>query len=284
MKKYNIYAFADEASDSLDGQIAALVRGGFDGIEIRGVDGENISDITKDKAKEIKKRLDSAGLRVWSVGSPIGKVKISDDFESHIEKLKHTLEISDILGSKNIRIFSFYMPEGEDPDIYKDEVIERLGRMCETAKPHGIDLCHENERHIYGESAKRCDGLLRALPSLKGVFDPANFVMAGEDVRGAWELLGDRIKYLHIKDSTADGIVVPAGEGDGQIPYIVSEFAKGGGRDFTLEAHLWNFSGLSALENGNTNSIKHRKTYADADEAFDVAAEAMKNIITSEVL
>lgn len=284
MKKYNIYAFADEASDSLDGQISALVRGGFDGIEIRGVDGENISDITEDKAKEIKKRLDSAGLRVWSVGSPIGKVKISDDFESHMEKLKHTLEISDILGSKNIRIFSFYMPEGENPDIYKDEVIERLGRMCETAEPHGIGLCHENERLIYGDSAKRCAELLRALPSLKGVFDPANFVMAGEDVKGAWELLGDRIKYLHVKDSAADGIIVPAGEGDGQIPYIIREFAKGGGRDFTLEAHLWNFSGLSALENGSTDSIKHRKTYADADEAFDAAAEAMKNIITSEVL
>ena len=72
-------AFADEASNMIDGQIAAMKRNGIELLEIRGVDGENIKDITRDKAKEVRKKLDDAGLSVWSMGSPIGKIKTDDD-------------------------------------------------------------------------------------------------------------------------------------------------------------------------------------------------------------
>ena len=39
-------AFADEASVSLDGQIEALKRNNISLLEIRGVDGENIKEIS----------------------------------------------------------------------------------------------------------------------------------------------------------------------------------------------------------------------------------------------
>ena len=111
MDGIKIYAFADEASPNIDEQIAALKRNGLQGLEIRNVDGVNISDITLEKAKEVKQKLSSNGLITWSVGSPIGKIDIEkDDFKAHLEKLKRTLEIADILESKNIRMFSFYMP------------------------------------------------------------------------------------------------------------------------------------------------------------------------------
>ena len=81
----NIYAFADEASPMMDGQIAALKRNGLQGLEIRHVDGENVSDISEEKAVEVRKKLDAAGLIVWSVGSPIGKISIvKDDFAAHM--------------------------------------------------------------------------------------------------------------------------------------------------------------------------------------------------------
>ena len=66
-----IYAFADEASPLIDGQIIALKENGLDGLEIRNVDNVNVSDISDAKAKEVRKKLDNAGLSVWSVGSPI---------------------------------------------------------------------------------------------------------------------------------------------------------------------------------------------------------------------
>ena len=71
-----IYAFADEASPAIDGQIAAMRRNGLNGLEIRGVDGENISTISLEKAKEVRRKLDDAGLCIWSIGSPIGKIDI----------------------------------------------------------------------------------------------------------------------------------------------------------------------------------------------------------------
>ena len=109
MSDIRIYAFSDEASADIDKQIEALLRNNLQGMEIRNVDGTNVSDITAEKAKEVKSKLDEKGLCVWSVGSPIGKINITDDFGKHLDKFKHTLEIAKILDSRNIRLFSFYM-------------------------------------------------------------------------------------------------------------------------------------------------------------------------------
>ena len=78
--------FADEADSFLSGQIKALRRNGMKLLEIRGVDGENISVIKTEKLKAIKKELDEAGISVWSIGSPIGKTDPCVDFDGQIEK------------------------------------------------------------------------------------------------------------------------------------------------------------------------------------------------------
>ena len=127
MNNIKIYAFADEASPIIDKQITALKENGLQGLEIRNVDNVNISEISNAKAKEVKKKLDDAGLTVWSIGSPIGKIDIEkDSFAVHTEKFRRTLEIAEILGAENIRLFSFFIPKGKNPVDYKQEVINRL--------------------------------------------------------------------------------------------------------------------------------------------------------------
>ena len=74
-------AFADEADASLRGQIAALKKNGIGLIELRGINGTNISKITEDEARKYKSELDEGGISVWSIGSPIGKIKITDDLD-----------------------------------------------------------------------------------------------------------------------------------------------------------------------------------------------------------
>ncbi len=140
-----LYAFADEASPLIDGQIDAMRRNGLDGLEIRGVDGENVAQISAQKAKEVICKLDNAGLAVWSVGSPIGKVEIKADFLTECERLKRVMETAHILKTSRIRVFSFYIPKGEDPAAYQNEAIDRMGNLCALAKAEGIQLCHENE-------------------------------------------------------------------------------------------------------------------------------------------
>ena len=280
MNEIKIYAFADEASPNIDKQITALKRNGLDGLEIRNVDGVNVSDITLEKAKEVKTKLDANGLITWSIGSPIGKIDIEkDDFKAHLEKLKHTLEIADILESKNIRMFSFYMPAGHDVLDYKNEVIDRLGQMCEIAKTHNVFLCHENEKGIYGDIPERCLEIHKAIPKLKGIFDPANFVQSNSDTLEAWDMLKDYIYYMHIKDAKIDGTVVPAGMGDGNVEKVVKNFIEKGGNSFTIEPHLTVFEGFSHLERKGETSVITEYGYPDSNTAFDTACNAFKGLL-----
>ena len=274
-----IYAFADEASPSIDGQIVAMKRNGLNGIEIRNVDGTNVSSITVDKAKEVKAKFDASGLEVWSVGSPIGKIVITDDFEKHLDSLRHTCEIANILDSKNIRMFSFFIPKGTNADDYKNEVIEKLGKMMEVSKQYNVNLCHENEKGIYGDIARRCLDIHKALPEIKCVFDPANFIQSGQDTKEAYDMLSNYVYYMHIKDALEDGNVVPAGQGIGRLPELIKRF-KGSATDcVTIEPHLKVFDGLKNLEQSGEEIKVGLKTYGSGDEAFDVACNALKVIL-----
>ena len=274
-----IFAFADEADNRLDGQIAAMRRNGLNGIEIRSVDGENVSDISKKKAAEIREKLEDAGLITWSIGSPIGKIDIEkDDFDAHLDKLKHTVEIAHILDAGNIRMFSFYIPKGKNPADYRQEVIDRLGTMLEVTKGTGIDLSHENEKGIYGDIASRCLELHQTLPELKGVFDPANFIQCNQDTWEGWQLLYPYIKYMHIKDALADSSVVPAGEGIGNLKKILADFCSRGGNAVSIEPHLKVFEGLKGLGREEEASIVSKFIYSSNDAAFDVACDALRGL------
>lgn len=277
MNNVNIYAFADEACPQIDGQIDALLRNSLNGLEIRGVDGTNISDITLDKAREIKSKLDAAGLSVFSVGSLIGKIGIEDDFGAHLDKFRHTLELAGILCAQNMRIFSFYI-DG-DAEQYEGKVLERMAKLAEAANGSGVTLCHENEKGIFGDVPSRGKIIHENIPEIKAVFDPANFVQCGVDSLEAYGMLKNYIKYMHVKDSRIDGSIVPAGYGDGNIKRIVSDLCKNGKTCFTLEPHLAEFEGLSGLEREGEKSNIGSISFPDANTAFDAAVTAFDKII-----
>ncbi len=274
-----IFAFSDEAASSLSGQIAAMKRNGLSGTEIRGVDGQNVSAFTGAKAREILRVLKDNGLSVWSVGSPIGKINLAEGgFEQHLDLLRHVLDIASVLECENLRMFSFYLPENASPESCRGEVIDRLGRMAEVAEGSGIALCHENEKGIYGDVAVRCADLLDAVPSLRCVFDPANFIQCGQDVPQAWDLLGSRVHYMHIKDALADGTVVPAGRGIGHLPELLRDFAARGGTAVSVEPHLRVFQGLAELERDHRTPAP-AFSWPSADDAFDAACSALKALL-----
>lgn len=277
MSNIKIYAFSDEASPSIDAQIDALLRNGLDGMEIRNVDGVNISDITKEKAKEVKTKLDAHGLSVWSIGSPIGKINLQDDFEKHLEKFKHTLELSEILGAQNIRLFSFFVPKDRPESDFKDEVFARLNRFVEAAKDYNITLYHENEKGIFGDIPERCLEIHKQFPEIKAVFDPANFVQCGVDTVKAWALLKEYVHYMHVKDALEDGFVVPSGKGIGNVQRIAKDFIAHGGKEFTVEPHLKVFDGFEQLEQGE--AFKAHCEFANNDIAFDTACQSFKELL-----
>lgn len=276
MKQFRLCAFADEAGSSLHTQIEALRRNHIPYLEIRNVESTNVSDLSEAKAVEIRKHLQAAGLSVWSMGSPYGKISIEEDFAPHLEKFKRGLELAHLLACKHIRLFSFFLPSPENAEQYKDAVLERLWAFAKAAEGSGVVLCHENEKAIYGDIADRCVEIHKEIPAIKAVFDPANFVQCGQDTKKSWQLLAPYVEYMHIKDAREDGVVVPAGAGQGNIAYLLSQYP---GEVLTLEPHLTVFDGLTGLEAGGMVSGIDEYKYASADVAFDAAVEALRTML-----
>ena len=262
-------AFADEASVSLQGQIEALKRNNISLLEIRGVDGQNIKEISYDKIKEIKSRLFDNGIGVWSIGSPVGKDKTDNDFEKQLDNFKRLCEYAEMLECERIRMFSFHTKE-------EGAVMECLGKFCEVA-PKNIIMCHENEKGIFGDDYESCVKIHKVFPQIKAVFDPANFVQCEVDTLKAWDALSSYVNYMHIKDALKDKRVVRAGHGIGNVEEIVKMYAKQGGEVLTLEPHLMEFTGLAQLENGE--SVSQIPVYTDTNVAFDAGVDALKVIL-----
>ncbi len=235
-------AFADEISPEAEVQIAELKKNGVGFIELRGLRGKNVMALTDAEVREFKKMASDAGIGFSAVGSPIGKYPIDGKLEEQIDLTKRAIEIAGMIGAPYVRIFSFFPPQGGDILKFEGRVMEWLGALCKVAEPTAIKLAHENEARIFGEKGAECLKIHQAVksPALVGVFDPANYAVAGENVWECWEKVRPYIRYFHIKDySRARKMIVPAGEGDGDIPRILKDAASRGFDSFlTLEPHL----------------------------------------------
>jgi sugar phosphate isomerase/epimerase len=265
-----ISAFADESSGVFDEQLQAVKRNEITHIELRNFDETNVNKTDISTIREIKRRADDAGVVFSAVGSGLGKCKIDDDIEQQKELCKQLIEFAHVLETPYIRMFSFRIPQDQKAADYRDQVMDKMGALVEVASGSGVMLAHENESHIYGETAAGCLDLYKAFYStgvLKGVFDFANFIQAGEKpLEDCWPLLKPYTEYFHIKDALlADGAVVPAGQGDGHIKEILTDAIAGGFDSYlTLEPHLW------------------PKRFGGTDEyRFDLAASALKDLLAT---
>lgn len=278
LKKCQITGFADEIASSADRQIEVLNKLGISYIEFRSADGINVADYTLERAKALKEKLNRAGIRISAIGSPIGKIGIEDDFETHLEKLTHVMDVAEVMDCRYVRMFSFFIPEGKNPEKYRDDVMERIEKMVEAAKKRNIVLLHENEKEIYGDTAPRCMDLLERFGgnNFKCVFDFANFVQCGQDTLEAYEILAPYIAYVHIKDAKADsGEVVLPGEGDGNLLQILQKLNNADYSGFlSMEPHLVDFGGFARLER-NGKQMKE----GDGAKAFKDACEALERLL-----
>ncbi len=278
---YTISGFSDEISMDTDIQFEVLNKLGIKYFEPRGIDGKNISELTKDEAYALKEKMDKYGIKVSSIGSPIGKIDITDDFDAHMVLLSNVINIAKILDTKYIRVFSFFITDGKYEE-HRDEVLNRMKKMAELAEKNDVILLHENEKGIYGDIATRCKDIFDNIKSkaLGCVFDPANFVQCGEiTFPNAWEMLRDNFTYMHIKDALfKDGSVVPAGLGDGHLKEILSDVLKmDGDVFFSLEPHLGSFEGLESLEiNGDTIKLA-----PGGEGTFTLAHTALMSLLDS---
>lgn len=236
--------FADEIGPDLDLQMDTCEAHGIRCIDVRGIDGINVSKMTLPQVAEYRKRMLDRGFSVPCIGSPLGKISMDDDFDEHLELLKHCGLLAHAFGTDRIRVFSFYPSEGKDILDQRGEVMDRLATMLAVAERDDLVLYHENESAIYGAKPDQIKDLFATLDSdrLKGVFDPANFVVEGlAPYDQAWQAgLAELTDWFHVKDrDTRAGTYVPAGDGDGQFAELCDDLKR---RDWsgvmTLEPHM----------------------------------------------
>ena len=251
---WTLTGFADEISPELDEQLDTLAEESIRYMELRSVWNTNVLDLTDEELTRVKTAVRERGIGISSVGSPVGKVLITDPFEPHLERFRRALHAARVMEAPYIRVFSFFMPDGQDPGRYREEVLERMGTFAEEAKDSGVTLLHENEKEIYGDVPSRCLDILAHVdsPALRAAWDAANFVQCGVryPFEEGYESLRQYVEYVHVKDALADsGRVVPAGEGDGELPETLSALHSSGFDGFfSLEPHLASggrFSGFS---------------------------------------
>ena len=280
MANFILSAFADEIDANFDIQLESLKRLGINMIELRGVDGKSFTALTDEEVDAVKEKLEKSGITLSALGSPIGKIKVSDDFESHKALFTRIMDIGDKLGCKRVRMFSFYPAEGQTREEFEKDVHNMVNALLDMAEARGFVLCHENEKGIYGQSPESVKMLMDHFGGrLKVVLDNGNFPFCGEDASGAYALLKDYVEYMHIKDCDGDGIIVPPGCGNAYLKETLAQINREVCGDFilTVEPHLMMFTGLSSLS--DTDDIKHKYSFADGYEAFEFAVNEIRKML-----
>ncbi|MDQ3604185.1 MAG: sugar phosphate isomerase/epimerase [Actinomycetota bacterium] len=240
---WTLTGFADEISPELDEQLNTLAAEAISYMELRSVWNTNVLDLTDGELDRVKSAAALRGIGISSIGSPIGKVPVTDPFGPHLECYRRALYAADVLEAPYVRVFSFFIPEGQDPDQYREEVLDRMGILAGEAEDSGVTLLHENEKEIYGDVPSRCVEILAGVgsPTLRAAWDAANFVQCGiSPYKEGYASLRPYIEYVHVKDAlSGSNRVVPAGEGDGQLPETLSALrASDFDGFFSLEPHL----------------------------------------------
>jgi sugar phosphate isomerase/epimerase len=240
---WRLSGFADEISPDLEVQCATLDDLGVRHIEVRSIGDVNVLDLDDGRLADARRAFDAHQISASAIGSPIGKMPIEEDFEPELTRFRRALQVAEALQAPYIRLFSFFMPPDSDPSTHRDEVLRRMAALARAAEGHDVVLLHENDKGLYGDIPERCLDVVESVGSeqLRLVWDPANFVQCAiRPFSDAYRMLRPHVEYLHVKDALmATGEVVPAGQGDGEIPETLRALESDDFRGFfSLEPHL----------------------------------------------
>ncbi|HYF49974.1 MAG TPA: sugar phosphate isomerase/epimerase [Planctomycetota bacterium] len=266
---YRISAFADEISTDIQVQMDHLLENGVTWCAMRGCNGKNVMDLEDFQVKLTKTQFHNRGIKFSCIGSPVGKIKITDPFEPELARLKKAAALAKAFETKVIRVFSFYVPSQAEAPTNKTEVLKRMKELADLAKAEGVNLELENEVGLYGDTSDRHLEILEHINSghVRAAFDFANYVNSGDDPLKAWPKMKKWVVDFHIKDGKkGQEVAVPIGQGDGKAKEILQDaFSGGWGGYLTLEPHLSEAGQFKGFTGG---------------KLFKVAAEALKGLLT----
>lgn len=239
-----ISGFTDEVSDDLDLQIRALQELGWSHIDLRTVDGKNVSTLSADEFERVHARLLEHGITIACFGSTVANWgrDAHSDVQLDLAELKNSIGHMHTAGVRHLRIMSYKIdgpvPLGRELEAV---VIANIKKIVEIAADNDIVCLHENCLSWGGQSHRHSLRLLEAVdsPALRLVFDTGNpvsmFDVRGEEPYGYqnpyhfFDQVREYVDYIHIKDAVIeDGKVryVFPGEGEAMIGEILGSLAE----------------------------------------------------------
>ncbi|MEK7476979.1 MAG: sugar phosphate isomerase/epimerase family protein [Candidatus Coatesbacteria bacterium] len=235
--------FADEITPDLEEALRVLKAAGLTSFELRGFNQTNVMKLSDQQVAFAASVAKREGFTVAAIASPIGKADVTDAFEPQAGQMKRAVELAQRLKAKAIRLFSFYIPKGDDPKKWRKEVVSRMEKLVGIADGSGVTVVLENEEGLYGDTIDRCADVIAAVksPSLKLCYDPGNLTVIGvKPFTDGWKLARKHLGYIHVKDWKRETkAMVPAGQGDAEWPEVVGGLKAAGWEGVVaLEPHL----------------------------------------------
>ncbi|WP_442543713.1 sugar phosphate isomerase/epimerase family protein [Arthrobacter sp. KN11-1C] len=270
--QWTLSGFGDEISPDPLIQIAVLQALGANHIEVRSAWGTNIVELSEKDLARLDQILREQDMGVSAIASPIGKVDITTPVAIEVDRLHAAIRAAKVLGTRYIRIFSFYRAEGLSAEDIRDAVMIRMRALAAEAQAHDVVLLHENEKDIYGDTPERVLDIITTVnsPALRIAWDAANFVQVGvKPFSEAYDMLRPYLEYLQVKDARADdSLVMPAGDGDGQLRETINALKEDGFEGFaSLEPHLANTHHLGGFSGPAAFGVAGRSFNRLLDEA-----------------
>jgi sugar phosphate isomerase/epimerase len=254
-------AFADEAANRKTAleQVTALAAIGLSDYSPRfiDVDGtgkvQHVVDLDAAQREKLEALHRDYGIRVTSIGSRLGKVKLRDEpdkshnkfvlFADYLKgEVAATIRTALELGTKLVRGFSFYPPLGADPAPYVGQSVEQIAAIVEACAKEGLVYGLEIEPNLVGSTGELMATLAKKVNhrNLVLIYDGGNIACQNKDARACfreYEAMRPHLGWMHVKDYRIDpdlewtGVVdeerlknfVPADCGDSGYPDVLRD-------------------------------------------------------------
>ncbi len=213
----------DEYSSNIDDALRFAQKNNLRYIELRNIDGKNICDLSLDKISQIAAQIAQAGILVstiaspflsWHEGTPLNIGGQSVDETEYFTKL---MDIADILGAANIRIYSYL----KDDSLSLEDLGKKLDIYSQMALERGISLLLENDANCNISTIKSMHQLfeLYGFSNIFPLLNIGNTIAMGDDfIPQDMQDLINKCFYFHIKDYDAElkrNVVI----GEGNVDY-----------------------------------------------------------------
>lgn len=239
---------SDEAGKTIATQIRAHKELGWKYLELRGIEGANLTQLNDADFDAVYGAVTDAGMGVSCFASAIANWArpITNDFAEDEADLARAIPRMHRFGTQFIRVMSY--PNDKDNPLddasWRKESIARMKQLARMAEDGGVILVHENCSGWGGLSAENSNILLGEVgsPALKVVFDTGNPVTYGQDAWEYYKAVAADIVYVHIKDAqkiNGEDQYCMCGDGEGYVKEIVADLLKNGyDGGFSIEPHL----------------------------------------------